>query len=101
MRVLVDRLWPRGLRKETVALDHWIKEVAPSTELRKWYGHDPAKFAEFRSRYREELTTAPAQAAVKELRELNRGEPLILLTGTKNLEQSHAVVLREVLEKAH
>src|SRR6516164_8707363 len=63
-RVLVDRVWPRGLRKDALRLDDWIKDVAPSTELRKWYGHDPAKFGEFRQRYLGELTGPPQRAAL-------------------------------------
>jgi uncharacterized protein YeaO (DUF488 family) len=96
-RVLVDRLWPRGLSKEKAALDTWCKEIAPSNELRTWYGHEPARFVEFVDRYRSELE-GPAQAAAFEnLQERSRRETVTLLTATKALELSHAVVLAAVL----
>jgi uncharacterized protein YeaO (DUF488 family) len=82
-RVLVDRVWPRGLRKDALRLDDWAKDVAPSSELRKWYGHDPAKFEEFRRRYLAELTGGPQRAALGRLRALAAaGRPLTLLTAT-------------------
>jgi uncharacterized protein YeaO (DUF488 family) len=82
-RVLVDRIWPRGLAKATARIDEWAKVVAPSTELRRWYGHDPSKFEEFRRRYQAELAEPERQAAVRHLRELARSGPLTLLTATK------------------
>ncbi|NMH99520.1 DUF488 domain-containing protein [Pseudonocardia acidicola] len=96
-RVLVDRVWPRGLTREGARLDAWLTDVAPSTELRKWYGHDPSKFAEFRLRYRSELDEAPARQALNRLRELVRDQPLTLLTATRDVEHSQAAVLAEVL----
>ena len=69
-RVLVERLWPRGLSKERAKVDLWLKNIAPSSELRTWYGHDPARYAEFRRRYEAELAAPPASAALTELREL-------------------------------
>ncbi len=97
-RVLVDRLWPRGIKKQDVAHDHWNKDVAPSTELRKWYGHDPEKFAEFTRRYRAELETANGTAALKELRECVRGTRLTLLTATHDVEHSQAQALKDLLD---
>jgi uncharacterized protein YeaO (DUF488 family) len=80
-RVLVDRIWPRGLRKDALRLDDWAKDVAPSTELRTWYGHDPARFGEFRQRYLGELAGAPQRAALGRLRALAAsGRALTLLS---------------------
>jgi uncharacterized protein YeaO (DUF488 family) len=95
-RVLVDRLWPRGLRKEDAAVDDWLRQLAPSTELRTWYRHDPAKFAEFARRYRAELR---GQADVlAELRGI--GGRLTLLTATKDVEHSNAAVLAAELGRS-
>ena len=96
-RMLVDRVWPRGVRKDELEYDEWVKDAAPSTELRKWYGHDPEKFAEFRRRYRRELDTDAGKAALEPLRQLGRGKALTLLTATKDVEHSHAAVLAELL----
>ena len=97
-RVLVDRVWPRGLRKDALHLDGWIKDVAPSTELRKWYGHDPARFDEFRQRYLGELAGASQRAALGRLRALaSSGKPLTLLTATRDAEHSQAAVLARLL----
>ncbi|MFD9869295.1 DUF488 domain-containing protein [Streptomyces niveus] len=94
-RVLVDRLWPRGLAKTDAAFDDWLKTAAPSAELRKWYGHDPRKYAEFADRYRAELAEAgsAASAALARLVELAAEGTLTLLTATKDLEHSHPRVL--------
>jgi uncharacterized protein YeaO (DUF488 family) len=96
-RVLVDRLWPRGVRKEDLPLDRWAKDLTPSTELRRWYGHDPARFAEFAERYREELAREPAAAEVRYLEALAAERPVVLLTATKDLARSGASVLLAVL----
>ncbi|MGH3439734.1 MAG: DUF488 domain-containing protein [Sciscionella sp.] len=96
-RVLVDRIWPRGLSKASAHLDDWAKDVAPSTELRKWYGHDPDKFTEFRRRYRKELDSEQAGEALRRLRELTKAGQLTLLTATKDIEHSQAAVLQELL----
>jgi uncharacterized protein YeaO (DUF488 family) len=96
-RVLVDRLWPRGLSKERARVDVWLKEVAPSNELRKWFAHDPAKFEEFRRRYREELTSGEGQAALEQLRNLSKQGPLTLLFAAHDPEQNNAVVLHDLL----
>jgi uncharacterized protein YeaO (DUF488 family) len=96
-RVLVDRLWPRGLSKEKADLDEWCKAVAPSTELRQWYQHDPARFDEFAQRYRLELEEPERAEVLAHLRELARAGPLTLLTATKDPAISEAAVLLEVL----
>ena len=98
IRVLVDRIWPRGLTRASAALDEWCKHVAPSDELRKWYGHDPGRFAEFGRRYRLELQD-PAQAeALAHLHGLARDRPLTLLTATRQPEISEAAVLATLLQ---
>ena len=96
-RVLVDRVWPRGLRKDAARLDEWAKDVAPSTELRTWYRHDPAKFDDFRRRYTAELAEPGTRKALARLRALATDRPVTLLTATKNLELSQAAVLAGLL----
>ncbi len=96
-RVLVDRIWPRGLTKAKAALDEWCKEIAPSTELRKWYSHDPERFEEFGRRYRSELKEPERADALAHLRELAKGRLLTLLTATRRPEISEAAVLAELL----
>ena len=96
-RVLVDRIWPRGLAKERARLDEWAKAVAPSTELRRWYGHDPSKFDQFRRRYQAELAEPERQAALRHLRELARSGRLTLVTATRDIDLSQAAVLAEHL----
>ena len=96
-RVLVDRLWPRGLSKAKAALDEWCKDVAPSDELRRWYGHDPERFEEFARRYRLELDDPARASALAHLRELAKDGPLTLLTATKQAGISEAAVLAGLL----
>jgi uncharacterized protein YeaO (DUF488 family) len=96
-RVLVDRLWPRGVTKAEAALDEWLKDAAPSTELRRWYGHHVERFEEFARRYRVELRQPPASVAVDRLVELMRTEPITLLTATRDVEHSGARVLEQFL----
>lgn len=96
-RVLVDRIWPRGLRKDDAHLDEWAKDVAPSKELRTWYQHDPAKFDEFRRRYLAELDEPTASAALARLRALAADGSVTLLTATKELDLSQAAVLARLL----
>ena len=95
-RVLIDRLWPRGVARDEAKLDEWLKEVAPSDELRKWFGHDPARWEEFRSRYREEL--ASHGELLDRLRAEARKETVTLLFGAKDEEHNNAVVLKELLD---
>ncbi len=96
-RVLVDRLWPRGVSKEKAAVDEWAKDVAPSDQLRRWYGHEPDKFAEFARRYRAELTASPGKEAVARLRATSKNKPVMLLTATRDVEHSGAAVLLTAL----
>ena len=96
-RVLVDRLWPRGLSKARAALDDWCKNVAPSSELRTWYQHDPDRFAEFTRRYQQELHDPERADALAKLRSLVEAGPLTLLTATKQPEISEAAVLADLL----
>ncbi|WP_327128774.1 DUF488 family protein [Streptomyces sp. NBC_01727] len=98
-RVLVDRVWPRGMRKEDAHLDQWLRDVAPSTELRKWYSHEPSRFTEFRRRYLAELRDAGHREAVEHLRDLAAHDKLLLLTATKDVDHSQAAVLAEWLAK--
>ena len=94
MRVLVDRLWPRGVTKSRARIDLWLKDLAPSTELRKWFGHDPEKWPEFRKRYRAELKGNPALA---ELREQSRQRDITLVYAARDELHNDAVVLKQVL----
>lgn len=96
-RVLVDRLWPRGISKERAHIDLWLKEVAPSRELRSWFGHDPEKFAEFRRRYEAELASGEAQQALNKLRELVRQGPVTLIFAARDAEHANARVLEDLL----
>ncbi|HEY0902398.1 MAG TPA: DUF488 family protein [Marmoricola sp.] len=98
-RVLVDRLWPRGLSKERARVDIWLKEVAPSRELREWYQHDPAKHAEFVRRYGAELVDRDHAAALAQLRALVDTGPVTLLTATKDLAISQAAALADHLRR--
>ena len=93
LRVLVDRLWPRGVAKDTV--DLWLKDIAPSTELRKWYGHVPERWVAFRAKYLKELECNPE--AVAELRKAGRGKTVTLLYGAHDRERNQAVVVEEFL----
>jgi uncharacterized protein YeaO (DUF488 family) len=97
-RILVDRLWPRGVSKEEARLDEWARELAPSSELRKWFGHDPARFDEFRRRYTEEL--AAHDEKLRELRRRARGATVTLVYGARDTEHNDAVVLAELLRRA-
>jgi len=94
LRILIDRLWPRGLSRNALKLDAWVKHLAPSNALRQWYKHDPEKFAEFRQRYLAELKAQGE--AFAELRATVKGRAITLLTATKELDLSHATVLREL-----
>jgi len=97
-RILIDRLWPRGLKKEDANVDEWLKEIAPSTELRKWYGHDPNKWSEFKKRYYTELKDK--QDIVDSLAGAARKGKVTLLYGSKEPRINNAVALIEYIEKA-
>jgi uncharacterized protein YeaO (DUF488 family) len=99
-RVLVDRVWPRGLSKEKAHLDEWRKDVAPSPDLRKWYGHDPDRFDEFARRYRAELADPERAEGLAHLRSLADAGPLTLLTGARRSDISQATVLAALLGEA-
>lgn len=97
LRFLVDRLWPRGVKKTALALTGWTREVAPSSSLRKWFGHEPSKWAEFRRRYRAELEANPS--AWKPLKEMVEKDNVTLLFATRDREVNHAKVLKEYLDE--
>ena len=96
-RVLVERLWPRGISKGQAHIDLWLKDVAPSTELRKWFNHDPQKFPEFRRRYEAELKSEATQQALTKLREIAKQGQLTLVFATHDANHSNAVVLQDFL----
>ena len=98
-RVLVDRLWPRGLARENARIEHWLRELAPSNELRKWFAHDPDKFAAFKERYEEELlTNPPTAAAVAEILKQLTETDVTLVYAARDPEINHVVVLRDFVE---
>ena len=99
-RILVDRIWPRGIRKEDAQLDEWMRDIAPSTELRRWYGHHPDRYAEFRRRYLAELQEPVRQQAFQRLRGTAGRDRVTLLTATRDLERSQAAVLAHWLNHA-
>lgn len=96
-RILIDRLWPRGLTKDEAAIDDWLKEIAPSEALRKWFSHDPSKWIEFKSKYKKELEEKPE--VIGQLRKHARHKTVTLLYAAKDTEHNNAVVLKEVLGK--
>lgn len=96
-RILVDRVWPRGIKKESDRFDAWVKDVAPSNELRRWFGHDPAKWNEFQRRYRAEIAAHPD--ALQPLLDAAKRGPLTLVYGAKDEAHNQAVVLRDVLDE--
>jgi uncharacterized protein YeaO (DUF488 family) len=97
LRVLVDRLWPRGLTKERAAVDLWAKDVAPSTELRKWFGHDPAKWTQFQIRYRKELQEK--KDALQRLKQSTEERDVTLVYGARDTHHNEALVLKKVLDR--
>lgn len=99
-RILVDRLWPRGVRKGNPPWEAWLKDLAPSTELRRWYGHDPVRYAAFRQHYWNELSTRRGSSAWETLYAIWRTGPIALVTASRDLEHSQAAVLRDFLEEA-
>lgn len=96
-RILVDRLWPRGLSREKAKIDQWAKEVAPSAELRRWFDHDPQLWVEFGKRFRSELTSDEARACLDGIREKSKSETVTLVFGAKDELHNNAVVLQQVL----
>jgi uncharacterized protein YeaO (DUF488 family) len=96
-RVLVDRLWPRGRSKETLALAQWARDVAPSAALRKWFGHRPERWEAFQQRYRRELDAEEQQQRMRRLLADTKGQPITLVYGAKDEEHNQAIVLRDVL----
>jgi uncharacterized protein YeaO (DUF488 family) len=99
-RVLVDRLWPRGVAKADAHIDLWLKEIAPSTDLREWFGHDPAKFDVFRRRYTEELSTGVGHQALRRLCEVAQQGQITLVFAAKDTKHNNAVVLRDLIMQA-
>lgn len=95
-RILVDRLWPRGLTKQQAAVDQWLKELAPSTQLRQWFSHDPAKWEEFRKRYRKELLQQ--KTALSLLKQQAKHQAVTLVYGARDEEHNGAIVLKSFLE---
>jgi uncharacterized protein YeaO (DUF488 family) len=95
-RVLVDRIWPRGITKEKAKIDLWLKDAAPSTELRRWFGHDPERWPEFQRKYRAELEGSPALAALKEVA---RKTKVTLVYAAKDENHNNAVVLRGLIDR--
>jgi uncharacterized protein YeaO (DUF488 family) len=96
-RILIDRLWPRGIKKEEAHIDEWLKEISPSNELRKWYSHDPAKWAEFKKRYKKEL--ADKSELLKKIKAEAKKRTVTLLFSTRELELNNAVALKEMLDQ--
>lgn len=96
LRILVDRLWPRGLTKARAAVDVWLKDVAPSTELRKWFGHDPAKWKQFQVRYRKELRDK--KSALELLEQKTEENTVTLVYGARDEEHNEALILKRILE---
>jgi uncharacterized protein YeaO (DUF488 family) len=99
VRILVDRLWPRGVRKQDLAHDAWLKDVAPSGDLRTWYGHRPERFEGFARRYRKELGSGSRADALEQLRQKAGSQTVTLLTATRDVERSGAAVLAETLRE--
>jgi uncharacterized protein YeaO (DUF488 family) len=98
-RILVDRVWPRGLTKEELHLDGWYRELAPSTQLRKWFGHDPERWTEFQKRYAGELRRADVREQLDELAKLSKRGKVTLVYGARDEEHNQAVVLRDYLKR--
>jgi len=99
-RVLVDRLWPRGVRKDVARIDLWAKDIAPTSDLRRWFGHDPARFSAFTTRYRQELARVPARAVLDTLARRAAHGMITLVYGARDQKHNGAVVLKEEIEGA-
>ncbi len=98
-RILVDGLWPRGMKKEELEIAQWIRAIAPSPELRKWYGHDPKRWKEFRERYRRELSESPREKLLKELVSRVRKGKVTLVFGARDAEHCNATVIAEMIRE--
>lgn len=98
-RILVDGMWPRGVKKEDAALDHWLKQIAPSSDLRKWFGHDPDKWQEFKKRYKQELESGEQKECLDTLRECYENGRVTLVFAARDKQYNNAVVLKEVLQQ--
>lgn len=98
-RILVDRLWPRGLKRDAAALDEWFKDIAPSAELRRWFGHRPERWAEFARRYRHELAAEPAGKALQEIAALVARDHVTLVYGARDRDHNQAVVIAEAIAR--
>lgn len=100
VRVLVDRVWPRGMSKGDAKLDHWIKEIGPTSDLRKWFGHDPDKFEDFKKKYKEELKSGDQQEALQELKDItkNHDKNVTLLFASKEEKYNQVSVLKEIVD---
>jgi uncharacterized protein YeaO (DUF488 family) len=98
-RILVDRLWPRGVKKEKAAIDEWLKDIAPSDELRKWFSHDSSKWQEFKNRYKMELKGKDKSEFIEHLRKIARKGKITLLFSAKDIVHNNAVALKELLEE--
>lgn len=101
LRVLVDRLWPRGVRKEDLELDLWEKEIAPSPALRKWFGHSPARWEEFREKYAEELDTPESLDRLREIVKAAGKRHITLLYGARDPEHNHALILADAIQRLY
>lgn len=99
LRLLVDRLWPRGVKRADLPIDDWSRNLAPSAELRKWFGHDPARFEAFADKYVRELNAFPVRDYIDNLAPRSPARPIVLLTASKDLEHSHARVLADYLSR--
>ena len=97
-RILVDRVWPRGMKKEEVNIDDWYKALAPSTDLRKWFGHDPEKWGKFRQRYRSELQDQEKEALLRKLADKSKAGTVTLLYGSKDTDHNNAVALKSFID---
>ncbi len=98
-RFLVERLWPRGITREEAHLDGWLKDLAPSSELRRWFGHDPARWDEFRRRYEAELESTEVQAPLDQLTDIARSGPVTLVYAARDTEHNGALVLKQLIER--
>ncbi len=98
-RILVDKLWPRGVKKEKAAIDEWLKDIAPSDELRKWFSHDPSKWQEFKNKYKKELKGKDKLELLEQLKKIATKEKVTVLFSAKDIAHNNAVVLKELLEE--